>query len=87
MKKNKLRVTSVFDKSISYKTKWIQHAIQMPRSRLLNLLTQYAPRGIKNQGTPLKRLLDDWDWNRQAMACFPESKVVVMKQKGESSRL
>jgi hypothetical protein len=50
----------------------------MPRSRLPNLLTNYAPRGIRNQGRPLKRLLDEWDWNRPTMAYFPESKAVMM---------
>jgi hypothetical protein len=31
----------------------------MPRSRLTNLLTKYAPRGAINQDRPLKRLLDE----------------------------
>jgi hypothetical protein len=31
----------------------------MPRYRLPNLMIKYAPRGIRNQGRPLKRLLDE----------------------------
>jgi hypothetical protein len=31
----------------------------MPRYRLPNLFTKYAARGIRNQGRPLKRLLDE----------------------------
>jgi hypothetical protein len=50
----------------------------MPRSRLPNLLTNYAPKGIRNQGRSLKRLLDEWDQNRPAMAYFPESEMLMI---------
>jgi hypothetical protein len=53
---NKLKETSISDKIISDKSDWIQHINRMPRSRVPNLLTKYAPRGIRNQGRPLKRL-------------------------------
>jgi hypothetical protein len=56
---NELIVTSILDKITSYKGDWIQHMNRMPRSRLPNLLTKYAPRGIRNQGRALKRLLED----------------------------
>jgi hypothetical protein len=56
---NKLKVISILDKITSYKRDWIQHTNRMPRSRLPNLLTKYAPRGIRNQGRPLKRLLEE----------------------------
>jgi hypothetical protein len=69
---NKLKVTSGLDTITSYKSDWVQHVNQIPRSRLLNFLTKYAPRGKRNQGRPLKRFLDEWDWNRPAMAHFPE---------------
>jgi hypothetical protein len=46
---NKLKVTSILDKITSYKSDWIQHINRMPRSRLPNVLTKYAPRGIRNQ--------------------------------------
>jgi hypothetical protein len=41
-------------------------------------LTKYAPRGIRNQGRTLKRLLDELDQNRPVMAYFFESDVMVM---------
>jgi hypothetical protein len=41
-------------------------------------LTKYAPRGTRNQGRPLKRLLDELDRNRPAMAYFRESKMMMM---------
>jgi hypothetical protein len=56
---NKLKVTSILDKITSHKMDWIQHINRMPRSRLPNLLTKYAPRGVRNQGRPLKRLLEE----------------------------
>jgi hypothetical protein len=55
-----------------------QHINLIPRSRLPNLLTKYAPRGIRNQGRPMKRLLDEQDWNRPAMAYFPESSGSIL---------
>jgi hypothetical protein len=54
-----LKVTSILDKITSYNSDWIQHINRMPRSRLPDLLTQYAPRGIRNQGRPLERLLEE----------------------------
>jgi hypothetical protein len=54
---NELKVTSILDKIISYKRDWIQHKIRMPR--VPNLLTKYASKGIRNQGRPLKRLLEE----------------------------
>jgi hypothetical protein len=54
-----LNVTSILEKIASYKSDWIQNINRMPRSKLSNLLTEYAPRGIRNQGRPLKRLLEE----------------------------
>jgi hypothetical protein len=51
----------------------------MPRPILPNLLTKYAPRGIRNQGRPLKRLLEERDRNRPAMTYFPESEMMMWK--------
>jgi hypothetical protein len=56
---NELKVTSILDKITNYKRDWIKHINRMPRSRLPNLLTKYAPRGIRNHGRPLKRLLEE----------------------------
>jgi hypothetical protein len=50
----------------------------MPKSRLPKLLIKYAPRGIRNQGRPLKRLLDKRDRNRLTMVYFPESEIMMM---------
>jgi hypothetical protein len=52
-----LKVTSILDNITSYKSEWIQHVNRIPRSRLPNLLTKFAPRGIRNQTRPLKRPL------------------------------
>jgi hypothetical protein len=55
-----------------------QHVNRIPRSRLPNSLTNYAPRGIRSQGRPLKRFLDERDRKRPAMAYFPESEMMMM---------
>jgi hypothetical protein len=41
-------------------------------------LTKYPPRGIRHQGRPLKRLLEEWDRNRPAITYFPESEMMMM---------
>jgi hypothetical protein len=56
---NELKVTSILYNFTSYKRDWTQQVSRMPRSILPNLLTRYAPRGIRNQDRPLKRLLDE----------------------------
>jgi hypothetical protein len=56
---NELKVTSILDKITSHKSHWTQYVNQMPRPRLPNLLTKYPPRGIRHQGRPLKRLLEE----------------------------
>jgi hypothetical protein len=45
-------------------------------------LKEYAPRGIRHQDRPLKRLIDERDRNTPAVACFPESdmmKIMMMR--------
>jgi hypothetical protein len=54
-----LRVTSVLDKITSYKGDWIQHVNRLPRSRLPNSLIKFEPRGIRNWGRQLKRLMEE----------------------------
>jgi hypothetical protein len=56
----------------------VNNTNQMPRSTLPNLLTKYAPRRIRYQGRPLKRLLDEWDRNRPAMDYFPGGKIMMI---------
>jgi hypothetical protein len=58
-KTNELKVTSILDKITSCKSEGIQHVNRMPRSLSPNLLTKYAPRGIRNQGRLLKTLLEE----------------------------
>jgi hypothetical protein len=41
-------------------------------------LTKYAPRGIRNQDRILKRLLDEWDRIRPAMAYSPENEMMMI---------
>jgi hypothetical protein len=41
-------------------------------------LTKYAPRGRRNQGRPLQRLLEERDWNRPAMDYFPRSEIIIV---------
>jgi hypothetical protein len=53
-----LKITPILDKILEYKKKWIQHVNRMPRNRLPRVMKQYLPTGIRNQGRPLKRLLD-----------------------------
>jgi hypothetical protein len=53
-----LNIIPVLDKIHDYKKKWIQHINRMPRNRLSRLIKNYTPKSRRNQGRPLKRLLD-----------------------------
>jgi hypothetical protein len=53
-----LNLTPVLNKIQDYKRNWIQDVNRRPRNRLLRLIKNYAPKGRRNQGRPLKRLLD-----------------------------
>jgi ABC-type ATPase involved in cell division len=53
-----LNITSVLDKIQGYKRKWIQHVNRMSLNRLPRLIKKYTPKDRRNQGRPLKRLLD-----------------------------
>jgi hypothetical protein len=53
-----LNITPVLDKIQDYKRNWIQRVNRMPRNRLPRLIKNYTPKGGRNQGRPLKRLLD-----------------------------
>jgi hypothetical protein len=53
-----LKMTPILDKILEYKNNWIQHVNRLPRNRLPRVIKQYFPTGIRNQGRPLKRLLD-----------------------------
>jgi hypothetical protein len=53
-----LKITSFLDKLLEYKRNWIQHVNRMPRNRLPRVMKHHFPTGRRNQGRPLKRLLD-----------------------------
>jgi hypothetical protein len=54
-----LKTEPVMGKILKYKNNWIQHANRMQRDRIPKLLQNYKPRGRRNRGRPVKRLLDD----------------------------
>jgi hypothetical protein len=58
-----LNITQVLDKIQNYMRKLIQNVNRMPRNRLPRLMKNHTPEGRRNQGKPLKRLLDMWDRN------------------------
>jgi hypothetical protein len=54
-----LNITPLLDKMQDYKRNWIQYVNRMPRNRLPRLIKKTTPpKGRRNQGRPLKRLLD-----------------------------
>jgi hypothetical protein len=53
-----LKIAPILDKILEYKNNWIQHVNRMPRNGLPRVMKQYFPTGRRNQGRPLKRLLD-----------------------------
>jgi hypothetical protein len=53
-----LNIHPVLDKVQDYKRKWIQNVNRIPRNRLPRLIKK-IPKGRRNQGRPLKRLLDE----------------------------
>ena len=53
-----LKITPILDKLLEYKRNWIQHVNRMPRNRIPRIMKHYSPTGRRNQGRPLKRLLD-----------------------------
>jgi hypothetical protein len=54
-----LKTEPVMGKILEYKNNWIQHVNRMQRDRIPKLLKNYKPRGTRNRGRPMKRLLDD----------------------------
>jgi hypothetical protein len=58
-----LNISPVLDKIQEYKRNWLQHINRIPRNRLQRIPKNYRPKGRKNQGRPLKRLLDVRDRN------------------------
>jgi len=58
-----LKITPILDKLQEYNRNWIHRVNRMPRNRLPKVMKQYSPTGRRNNGRPLKRLLDAWDRN------------------------
>jgi hypothetical protein len=53
-----LNTAPLLDKIQDYKGKWMQYVNRMQRNRSLRLIKNYTPKGRRNQGRPVKRLLD-----------------------------
>jgi ABC-type ATPase involved in cell division len=53
-----LKITQILDKLLEYKRNWIKHVNRMHRNRLPRVMKQYCVTGRRNNGRPLKRLLD-----------------------------
>jgi hypothetical protein len=59
-----LNIAAVLDKMQEYGRNWLQHIQGMPRVRLPRIIKKTTEQQAgKNQGRPLKRFLDVWDWN------------------------
>jgi hypothetical protein len=54
-----LHVTPLEDKLCTYRYKWFQHVHRMEDNRLPKQLLNYHPKGRRQPGRPLTRLLDD----------------------------
>jgi len=53
-----LKLTPVLEKLLKYKRSWIQHVNRMQRNRLPRVMKYFSPTGRRNNGRPLKRLLE-----------------------------
>jgi hypothetical protein len=60
---NELNITSILYETQEYRKNWIQHVNGTPHNRLPWIIKNYRPKGRRNQGRPLKRLLDVRDRN------------------------
>ena len=68
----------VLDKLLEYKRSWIQHVNRMPWNRLPRVMKHYSPTGRRNDGRPLKRLLDTWDRNGSTSGPTPWHMIMMM---------
>ena len=53
-----LNITPGLDRIQEYRRNWLQHMNRMPHDSLPRILKNYRPTGRRNQGKPIKRLLD-----------------------------
>ena len=68
-----LNITPVLDKTQDYRRNWIQCENRMPRNRIRRMIKNDRPKGKRNQGRPLKRLMDVWDGTGQQAAQLHDS--------------
>jgi hypothetical protein len=54
-----LKTEPLMEKVLKYKNNWIRYVNRKQRDRISKLLQNYKPRGRRNRGRPMKRLLDD----------------------------
>jgi hypothetical protein len=52
-----IKVTPILGEKWDYGRNWIEHVNRMPRNRLSWIIKNCKPKGRKNQGRPMKRLL------------------------------
>jgi hypothetical protein len=52
-----LNITTALGKTQDYKRNWIQHVNRMLRNGLPRIIKYYTPKGTRNQGRPVKRLV------------------------------
>jgi hypothetical protein len=53
-----LNISPVLDKIQEHRKNWLQHVNRMPRNRLPRIIQSTEPKGRRNQGRPIMRLLD-----------------------------
>jgi hypothetical protein len=53
-----LKITPILAILLEYKRNWIQHVNRMPHNRLPRVMKPYSPTERRNDGRPLKILLD-----------------------------
>jgi uncharacterized protein YbcC (UPF0753/DUF2309 family) len=53
-----ININSVLDKIHDYNRNWVRRVHRMPRNRLPRIMKNCTPKGIRNQGRPLKSLGD-----------------------------
>ena len=55
-----INITTVWDKIQKYGRNWLQHENRTTCNRLLRIIKKnYRPKGRRNQGRPLKRILEE----------------------------
>ena len=53
-----LKITPILDTLLEQNRNWIQHVNRMPRNRLPRVMKHYSTTGRRNDGRPVKGILD-----------------------------